>query len=141
MDFREVYSECDTDKKLRIVSDIEGNSSKGVAYVYAVGFDGHSDADIDVRVSRHSRFADMLVMPECIANLPFAKGVCARVKEICIENALFAFIVKAVLIFMSIIGYCNLWFAIFVDMVAAVATILNSVRVTKPSLLPAFLRK
>ena len=141
MDFREVYSECDTDKKLKIVSDIEGNTSKGVAYVYAVGFDGHSDADIDVRVSRHSRFADILVMPDCVANLPFAKGVCARVKEICIENALFAFIVKAVLIFMSIIGYCNLWFAIFVDMVAAVATILNSVRVTKPSLLPTFLRK
>lgn len=141
MDFREVYSECDTEKKLRIVSDIENGSRKGVAYIYSVGFDGHSDADIDVRVSRHSRFADMLILPESISNLPFAKGLCGRVKEICIENALFAFAVKAVLIFLSIIGYCNLWFAIFVDMVAAVATILNSVRVTRPSLLPAFLKK
>ncbi|MDO4983562.1 MAG: hypothetical protein Q4E35_08420 [Eubacteriales bacterium] len=141
LDFREVYSECDTEKKLRIVSDIKSGSGKGVSYFYSVGFDGHSDADIDVRVSSHSRFADVLILPESIANLPFAKELCARVKEICIENALFAFIVKAVLIFLSIIGYCNLWFAIFVDTVAAVATILNSVRVTRPSMMPAFLRR
>ena len=56
-------------------------------------------------------------------------------KEITIENALFAFIIKALLVFLSIVGYCNLWFAIFIDMVAAVATILNTIRVTNESLL------
>ena len=56
-------------------------------------------------------------------------------REIAIENALFAFIVKALLIFLSIVGYCNLWFAIFIDFVAAVATILNTIRVTSESLI------
>ena len=37
--------------------------------------------------------------------------------------------------FLSIVGYCNLWFAIFIDMVAAVFTILNTIRVTNESLL------
>ena len=58
-----------------------------------------------------------------------------RVKDIAVENALFAFIVKALLVFLSIVGYCNLWFAIFIDMVAAVATILNTIRVTNESLI------
>ena len=40
---------------------------------------------------------------------------------------------KAVLIFLSIIGYCNLWFAIFIDFAAAVATVLNTIRVTSES--------
>ncbi len=51
------------------------------------------------------------------------------------ENAIFAFVVKAILIFLSLTGYCNIWFAIFIDMVAALATILNSIRVTSPSLI------
>ena len=36
--------------------------------------------------------------------------------------------------FLSIVGYCNLWFAIFIDMIAAVAGILNAIRVTNESL-------
>ena len=73
--------------------------------------------------------------PEYINNIPFANQVAKRVREIAIENALFAFIIKTILIFLSIIGYCNLWFAIFIDFVAAIATILNSIRVTSESLI------
>ena len=62
-------------------------------------------------------------------------------REIAIENAVFAFVVKTILVFLSIIGYCNIWFAIFIDMVAAVATILNSIRVTSESLISAFMYK
>ena len=62
-------------------------------------------------------------------------------REIAIENAVFAFVVKTILVFLSIIGYCNIWFAIFIDMVAAVATILNSIRVTSESLISMFMYK
>ena len=55
-------------------------------------------------------------------------------REICVENALFVFIIKAILIFLSIIGYCNLWLAIFIDFAAAVASVLNTIRVTCESL-------
>jgi hypothetical protein len=55
-------------------------------------------------------------------------------REICVGNALFVFIVKAVLIFLSIIGYCNPWLAVVIDFAAAVASVLNTIRVTSESL-------
>ncbi len=141
LDFREVYGECDREKKLRTIDALSQAGNGRTVFVYSAGFDGHSAADVDIRVSEHARFADVLVSPDCTANIPFAFSVCRRAKEIAVENAVFAFLVKAVLIFLSIIGYCNLWFAIFVDMVAAVGTILNTVRVTSPSLLSQFLNR
>lgn len=141
MDFREVYGECDTEKKLRLVEDLKTSAKKPVLFIYSKGTEAHSAADIDIRVSRRGKYADVIVFPEYLANLPFAVQICRRMREICSFNALFAFIVKAFLIFLSIIGYCNIWFAIFIDMVAAIATILNSIRVTSDSLINILLYK
>ena len=140
-DFKEVYSECDSEKKLNIIREIKKTAKKCLVYVYSDGLAGHSAADVDIRVGSHSKYAEAIVLPDAVSNLPFAFHLCKRVKEICIENALFAFSVKAILIFLSMIGYCNLWFAIFIDMVAGVATILNSVRVTKESLITKFIHR
>lgn len=141
MDFREVYSECDTEKKLRLLEDLKTSAKKPVIFVYSKGTETHSAADVDIRVSRRGKYADVIVFPEYLANLPFAFQVCKRMREIVTFNALFAFIVKAFLIFLSIVGYCNIWFAIFIDMVAAIATILNSIRVTSESLINVLLYK
>ena len=140
-DFSEVYGECDTTKKLRIVSELKNSTNGAVLFVYATGVEAHSDADVDIRVSKRGKYADVLITPEYLANLPFAVQICRRMREIAIENAVFAFVVKTILVFLSIIGYCNIWFAIFIDMVAAVATILNSIRVTSESLISAFMYK
>ena len=51
------------------------------------------------------------------------------------QNAIFVFVIKAILVVLSIIGYSNLWFVVFMDTVAALATLLNAIRVTTPSLL------
>lgn len=141
LDFGEVYSECDTEKKLRVVSDLKTSAKGAVLFVYASGVETHSAADVDIRISRRGKYADVLVSPEYLANLPFAVQICRRVREIAIENAVFAFVVKTILVFLSIIGFCNIWFAIFIDTVAAVATILNSIRVTSESLLSVFMYK
>ncbi len=134
MNFSEMYPQCDTEKKLRIISDIARKTRGAVLFVYANGIEKHSDAAVDMRVSSRAKYADAVVRPDVVGRLPAAKQISRRVREICIENALFAFIVKSILIFLSIIGYCNLWFAIFVDFVAAVATVLNTIRVTSDSL-------
>ena len=134
MNFTEMYPQCDSEKKLRIVGEISRKSKNAVSFIYSSGIDAHSKADLDLRVSRKAKYADAVVYPECINNIPFAKQVAKRVREIAIENALFAFIIKSLLIFLSIIGFCNLWFAIFIDFAAAIATILNTVRVTSESL-------
>lgn len=141
MDFSEVYGECDLEKKLRIVQELKTGAKGSVMFVYASGVEAHSAADIDVRINRRGKYADVLVAPDYTANLPFAVQVCKRVREIAIENAVFAYVVKMILVFLSIIGYCNVWFAIFIDTAAAIATILNTIRVTQESLISVFLYK
>jgi Cd2+/Zn2+-exporting ATPase len=61
--------------------------------------------------------------------------ICRRMLELLRENAIFAIAVKAILIFLSFIGYSTLWFVVFIDTVTALATMLNAIRVTTPSLL------
>ena len=136
--FDEYISECDTAKKLRIIKNFSEAEDQKTLYVYAAGIEAHSAAETDIRVSRKGKYADATIAPEYAVNLPRAFYTCGRMREIATENALFAFIIKAVLIFLSITGYCNLWFAMFIDMVAALATILNSIRVTTDSLIKPF---
>lgn len=133
--FHEVYSECDTEKKLRVIEELTNGGQSKIAYVYANGFEAHSAADVDVRVSKKSKFADALVQPDLVTNLPFAVRICRRMCNVAKENAVFAFAVKAILIFLSMIGYSNLWFVMFVDMAAAVATQLHASRVTQESMI------
>lgn len=132
--FTEFYGECDTARKLNIVSELSKSSQNHILYIYSSGIESHSAANVDMRVSRKAKYADAIALPQYAVNIPFSLQVCHRMREIAIENAVFAFVIKAILIFLSMIGYCNIWFAIFIDMVAAVATILNSIRVTNESL-------
>ncbi len=134
LDFSEFYGECDTAKKLHILGELSKGAQNHIMYIYSSGIESHSEAEVDMRVSRKAKYADAITLPQYIVNIPFSLQVCHRVREVAVENAVFAFVVKAILIFLSIIGYCNIWFAIFIDMVAAVATILNSIRVTNESL-------
>ena len=134
LNFSEMYAQCDTEKKLHIISEIAKKTKGAVLFVYANGIEAHSDAAVDIRVSKRARYADAIVIPEDISNLPRAKQISKRVREICIENALFAFIVKALLIFLSIIGYCNLWLAVILDFATAVATVLNTIRIPSESI-------
>lgn len=130
LEFDEAFGECDTAKKVKLVEDLSNSTNDGIIYIYSTGIEAHSAAGVDIRVSKKSKFADATLDPDYIANLPNALRVCHRVNQISTINAIFAFLVKAILIFLSIIGFCNIWFAIFIDMVAAVATILHTIRVT-----------
>lgn len=134
LDIKEVYGECTTEKKLELIKNLKEGSRNRVLYVYSNGIEAHSAADVDIRVSKKGKYADGVVVPGNVNNIPFSIQVCRREKEVAISNALFAFIVKAILIFLSIVGYCNIWFAIFIDMAAAIGTILNAFRVTTNSL-------
>lgn len=135
LDADEVYAECDMDKKLRLIENLSNGHNDSVVYVYASGIESHSAAGVDIRVSQKSKFADVMVMPEDLQNFPGSIGICRRVGQINAENAIFAILVKAILIFLSMTGHCNLWFAIFLDMAVALATILNTIRVTQPPLI------
>lgn len=138
LDLDGVYSQCDAAKKLKCVESMQNSVKGSVVYVYSHGIQTHSAADIDIRVGRQSKFADIILLPESVPELSYIFRISARMKEITTENMLFTFVVKALLIFLSLAGKCTLWFAIFIDLIAASASILNSMRVTKPSLFSDF---
>ena len=135
LNFHEVYGECDTEKKLQLLSEMSQNTQNHTMYVYANGFEAHSGADVDVRISKKGKYADALIPVDKLERLPFAIQICRRMYEVATENAVLAFSVKAILIFLSMIGYSSLWFVVFMDFAAAIATQLHASRVTSDSLI------
>ena len=131
----EVFGECDTERKLKHVSDLNQGTRNRVMFIYANGLETHSDADVDVRISKKAKFADAEIAPEHADALPFGIQISRRMCEVAKENAFFVFGVKALMIFLSMIGFCSIWFVMFMDIVATVATLLNAIRVTQPPLI------
>ena len=128
----EVYSEFTDETKLQYLESLDRS---GTMYLYANSLQAHSNASLDVRVSKKGKYADALVCPDHLELFPNMFGLSQRVREISVENVIFAFIIKAVLLFLALTGNCTVWFAIFLDLVAAIATVLNTIRVTKKPLI------
>lgn len=133
--FDEVFGECDTERKLKHIHDLNQGTRNHVMFVYANGLEMHSDADVDVRLSRKAKFADITVQPENSAALPFGVQIARRMCQVAKENAIFVFAVKALMIFLGMLGLNSLWFVLFMDVAAVIATLLNAVRVTKEPLI------
>ena len=131
--FSEFEAENDTMDKLAYLAKLSAEEPAQLMYVYANGFEQHSDAALDVRVSTKGKYADALAVPEQVGNLPEVIKISRRLHDVAVENAVFAFVIKAILVFLSVIGCCTLWFAVFLDSAATIATILNTIRVTKDS--------
>lgn len=139
--FDDAYGELDTEKKLALIDSICSKTAEGDMYLYSSGIESHSKAEIDVRVSKAGKYADALVNPNSISTMPAVFSVADRIRAVATENAIFAMAVKAILVFLSINGWCNLWFAMFIDSAAAIFTLLNSIRVSSESLLKGIINR
>lgn len=128
----EVYSEFTDETKLQYLESISGDNTM---YLYANSLEAHSNAAVDIRVSKKGKYADALINPDQLEQFPEVVRLSGRVKEICSENAVFAFVIKAILLFLALTGHCTVWFAAFLEMAAALAAILNAIRVTKDPLI------
>ena len=139
--FDDAHGELDTEKKLALIDSICSKTAEGDMYLYSSGIESHSKAEIDVRVSKAGKYADALVNPNSISTMPAVFSVADRIRAVATENAIFAMAVKAILVFLSINGLCNLWFAMFMDSAAAIFTLLNSIRVSSESLLKGMINR
>ena len=139
--FDDAYGELDVEKKLLLIENIASKTAGKDMYLYSSGIESHSKADIDVRVSKAGKYADALVNPNSISTMPSVFSVADRIRAVATENAIFVFVIKAILVFLSINGWCNLWFAMFIDSAAAIFTLLNSIRVSSESLLKGMLNR
>ena len=126
--FDGLFEVSDTPSRLQYLH--EQGAEQKVMYVYANGIEQHSDAELDLRVSTKGKYADAIILPDHLGYLPDVPAASRRLHQIAVQNAVFAFVIKAVLIFLSVIGWCTLWFAIFLDVSATLATILNTIRVS-----------
>ncbi len=133
--FDEVFGECDTERKLQHIEDLNQGTRNHVMFLYSNGLEMHSAADVDVRFSQKTKFADVVIPPEKANALPFAVQLSRRMCQVAKENAIFVFAVKALMIFLSMLGLSSIWFVLFMDSAAVLATLLNAIRVTKDPLI------
>ena len=139
--FDDAYGELDVEKKLSLIEYFCQNEQGGKMYVYSSGIESHSKADVDVRVSKAGKYADALVSPNSVSQLPAVFPIAERLRTITAENAIFAMAIKAIIIFLSINGWCSIWFAMFIDCAAAMFTELNAIRVSSEPLLKGLLKR
>ena len=139
--FDGAVGELDTEKKLALIDNICQHNPDGKMYVYSNGIESHSKADVDVRVSKAGKYADALISPNSLSMLSAVFPIAERLRSITTENAIFAMAVKAILVFLSINGWCSIWFAMFIDCAAAIFTELNAIRVSSDSLLKGLLNR
>ena len=137
----ETYSECDTERKLKLIDDLKQGPRNQVLFLYANGVETHTAADLDLRISHKSKYADAVIQPGSQENLPFTVLISRRMKDVAVKNAVFVMVMKAIMIFLSILGYSQIWFVLFIDSAAMLATILNAIRVTQDSVLNRILKR
>ena len=138
-DVDEVYAGIHAEERVDVIDELCASSSQRKVYIRPSDPQRRSAADIEIRVGASIGDADGLCFPEYYVAIPSLFLLSRRIREIATENTVIAFAVKILLIFFSMIGYCNLWVAVTVDMTAAIITILNSNRVATKSLIRTFL--
>ena len=140
-EFDDVYAGISSKIRTDAVNEICNSDNKKKIYFTRDDVGQRSNADLEIRIGNNLGEADALTAEEDYANIPILFSLSHRIKEIAAENAIIAFGIKALIIFFSMIGYCNLWMAILADSTAAIITILNANRVTFKSLIRSFFDK
>jgi len=75
--------------------------------------------------------ADVVLMGDDLAQLPFIVWLSRKTREIVSANIVFALAVKAVIFALATVGLATLWMAVVADVGASVAVILNGMRLRR----------
>ena len=73
--------------------------------------------------------ADVVFMNSEMSAVPLAIKTARKVGKIALENVVFALVVKFSVMILGLLGFANMWYAIFADTGVAVLCILNSIRI------------
>lgn len=113
-------------------------SSKSTMYVGDGINDSPSLARADVGVAMGTlgqdaaiEAADMVVMSDSLTKLPEAVLIARKTLNISWQNIVFALGVKGLILILGLLGFANMWLAVFADVGVAVLAILNSMRALK----------
>ena len=122
------------DQKLEILQKIRAD--KGAAMF--VG-DGINDAPVlagaDVGAAMGSgadaaiEAADVVFMTSDTSAIPEALSIARQTNRIAWQNVVFALVIKAIVMVLGLLGYANMWMAVFADSGVAMLCVLNSIRI------------
>ena len=120
------YPDCYKDSFDSVLSDFSAKS--GNVLLIHSELDRFKKAYCDISVNQNSTTNH--VHKDSVENIPEVISLSNRVRLIEEENAIIVFIIKALLIALAITGIGKAWFSVFIDLAAASATFLNSLRIT-----------
>jgi Cd2+/Zn2+-exporting ATPase len=132
----EVYSKLLPDEKLL---KLQEQRTKHGAVMF-VG-DGINDAPVlagaDCGVAMGSgadaaiEAADVVFMTSSVEAIPQAIAIGKKASRIAWQNVVFALVVKALVMILGLLGFANMWMAVFADTGVAMLCVLNSIRALK----------
>ena len=75
--------------------------------------------------------SDVVLMNDDLIKIPQAISISRYTKNIIKQNLIFAVSVKLIILVLSVLGYANMWLAVFADTGVTLITILNTLRIIK----------
>ena len=73
--------------------------------------------------------ADVVFMNSNLDAIPTALDIAAQTKRVSWANIVFALSVKAIVMILGLLGFANMWFAVFADTGVAMLCVLNAIRI------------
>lgn len=140
--FDVVYAGISKNEKNNLIVDIcNADRTRKMILTSDQEISSVNQEDIVILAGESISNADAVVVPHLLSGICHIPEIGKRINQIAFENALLAFLVKGIVIFSALIGYCNIWMAITADIFAALITILNSDRVITKSIISTFIDK
>lgn len=133
-----VYAELLPQNK---VEKIENIYDEGCRVVAAVG-DGINDAPLlaraDIGIAMGGigsdaaiEAADVVIMEDSLSKLSTAIKLAGRTMSICRQNVTVVIALKIFVLAITVLGYGNMWIAVFADVGVALIAVLNAIRITR----------
>ena len=72
--------------------------------------------------------ADIVLMDDNLQKIPLAKKISKKTMRIVIQYIVFSISIKLLVMVLSVLGYANMWAAVFADVGVSVIAILNAMR-------------
>ncbi len=129
----EVHAKLMPQDKFNILNEVR-NANGSVMFVG----DGINDAPVlagaDVGAAMGSgadaaiEAADAVFMNSSVESIPESINIARITNRIAVQNVVFALIVKIAVMAIGLMGYANMWLAVFADTGVAVLCVLNSIR-------------
>ena len=73
--------------------------------------------------------ADAVFMTSSVESIPEAVRIAKDTNRIAIQNVVFALAVKIFVMILGLMGFANMWMAVFADTGVAMICVMNSIRV------------